>query len=620
MLRISRYSFRHSFIQRALLVSLGMFLLIAGSGAFLVMNRIVAVLGERTTNTNAQIFSRVADTFSQRYEKSHGFLLQIYSDAEYMNELFYMLSFGHNAHLEYRLRQFFQSPNFVSRSIDNFIWSYLAINPDVSSIVIESHELGVFFEYRRREKRARESMSRLLPRDSSGRGVLSGQNADGNELITFYFPLRRPASPGDAVVGTLFIDFDAQVLRNVLSDAEEQLRGHVIVRNPSQDIVFTMGNTSAIPRQNTLPLQTSTPHLETEADWNESIDVQQNPVPVEETEDWIQIPVRGGMAEILGQTNRSLIIQDLIPVRNLILFLTSLIAVALAVLLHVLHRRLGNRIDPILASIAETQSGRLPSPIEPGNRDEFGQIAESLNLMTAELNAMMSRAVKLEVQQRTAVLEMLQFQINPHFLYNTLEAIRMTAALEGGTKTSEMIFSLSRLFRSVVRSSAIIGSLNEEIETVKTFVALFRYRFPDRFQVSLEIDETLGDRGVIRCMLQPLVENFFEHALDVQRTDNLLRIAAREDDEILEISVVDNGKGIDAEALREIHRHLAEDFEPHDVSIGIANVHERVRLVFGHDAGLSIRSESDEGTRIVIRMPSLTVSEAGSHVPSIVGR
>jgi two-component system sensor histidine kinase YesM len=202
----------------------------------------------------------------------------------------------------------------------------------------------------------------------------------------------------------------------------------------------------------------------------------------------------------------------------------------------------------------------------------------------------------------------LQSQINPHFLYNSLEAIRMKAVSEGNEQVGEMIWILSTLFRNSIKEDTII-LIRNEIKYSKTYLELFKIRYEGKLSVNMVVDQNLMNYGIIKHIIQPVIENYIIHGFDARRDDNLVTIRCYSEDSAIVIEVSDNGKGIRSEDLQ-ILRDDLRSFDINQISsIGLRNVNERIKLIYGTEFGVCIDSEEGAGTHVTLRIPKKTKEE-----------
>ncbi|MCK5155643.1 MAG: histidine kinase [Spirochaetales bacterium] len=240
-----------------------------------------------------------------------------------------------------------------------------------------------------------------------------------------------------------------------------------------------------------------------------------------------------------------------------------------------------------------------------GQKDEFEHIAMSFNRMCDELQANIDRVYVYELKQKRAELGALQARINPHFLYNTLETIRSKVFEDGNEEASDMIVLLSNIFRNVIHKETFI-TISEEMEFSRMYIELYNLRFAGIISTKFNVDEGIMEFGTVKNILQPIIENYFVHGYSQDREDNIVDIQGCQDGDSIVLKVIDNGRGIAPERLAEVCKRL-EVFDPHDSSsYGLANVNERIKLVFGDQYGLTINSQLDKGTCITLRIRRIT--------------
>jgi two-component system, sensor histidine kinase YesM len=253
---------------------------------------------------------------------------------------------------------------------------------------------------------------------------------------------------------------------------------------------------------------------------------------------------------------------------------------------------------------------------ENDDGDEISEIATSFNQTCDDLKEYISKAYISDIKQKNAIITALQSQINPHFLYNTLEAIRMKAVAEGNEEVGEMIWILSTLFRNSIKEDTIIR-IRDEIKNSKLYLELFKIRYEGRLSVNMEVDENLLDYSIIKHIIQPVIENYIIHGFDARREDNLVTVRCYSEDYVISIEVNDNGKGIRSEDLQIVRKDL-ESFDMNQrSSIGLRNVNERIKLIYGNDFGMNITSKEGTGTSVTLRIPQKTKEELSEYVQSI---
>ncbi|MNW53089.1 Sensor histidine kinase YehU [compost metagenome] len=222
--------------------------------------------------------------------------------------------------------------------------------------------------------------------------------------------------------------------------------------------------------------------------------------------------------------------------------------------------------------------------------------------MLDNLNLYIDKVYKAEIKQKQAELAALESRVNPHFLYNTLEVIRMRAISQGASDVGEMIYSLSMLFKGYVQQKENY-SLKDELEACRLYLELFRIRYKDRLSYEITCHRELEDTPVMKMSLQPIIENYIIHGLRTERTDNAVSITvARKDTGMIQAEIVDNGRGITHDRLEEITRNLNQP-DSYSESFGLRSIHERLKLLYGDPYGVKVQSEEGRGTTVIITFP-----------------
>lgn len=240
---------------------------------------------------------------------------------------------------------------------------------------------------------------------------------------------------------------------------------------------------------------------------------------------------------------------------------------------------------------------------------EFNSMLKEISNLTYRLFETSSKLYETEIEKKKSELAFLRSQINPHFLYNTLEVIKGIALDEEVEKLYDMTNALALIFRYGVKGSDIV-ELREEFNIVKAYVQIHLIRFNERLEAVYEIDEnTLGIK-LPKMILQPIVENAFFHGLEAKRGKGRLCVGSAIDKATLRIWIKDDGVGIEAEKLAAINLALshphghAESNAKSDGVIGIYNVNNRIKLTYGNEYGLSINSVLNEGTEVIVLIPA----------------
>ena len=242
-----------------------------------------------------------------------------------------------------------------------------------------------------------------------------------------------------------------------------------------------------------------------------------------------------------------------------------------------------------------------------GRDDELSRVAASYNRMCDELQENITKLYVHELKEKTAELHALQAGINPHFLFNALQAVSAKAREAGDDEVAELLVLLSTLMRNIVRSQTFIP-IRQELEFCRIYLELFALRYGERFRYEMDVDPEIADFGIPKNVLQPVLENYFVHGIREDREDNVVRVLGGRDGGGIAFRFEDNGKGMDPKRLAEMDRRLAE-MDTQGDAYGLPNVHERLRLVYGDSCGLKLESLPGVWTRVTLRIRALSCEE-----------
>ena len=228
--------------------------------------------------------------------------------------------------------------------------------------------------------------------------------------------------------------------------------------------------------------------------------------------------------------------------------------------------------------------------------------------MVGQLNTLIHENKRAERRKRHAELELLQAQINPHFLYNTLDTIIWLIEADKKSESIEMVSALSDFFRFCLSRGKDIITLEEEQKHVLSYLSIQKIRYQDRMDYEVVIPESLYGYSIPKLTLQPLVENSIYHGIKLQREKGQIKVSAMDLGDKIELTVKDNGAGMTDERLSEM-RNAIENGEK--VGFGLRTVHQRMQLLYGEEYGLTISSTEGVGTTITAVIPKVENNEKG---------
>ncbi|GAE09062.1 two-component sensor histidine kinase [Paenibacillus sp. JCM 10914] len=289
-----------------------------------------------------------------------------------------------------------------------------------------------------------------------------------------------------------------------------------------------------------------------------------------------------------------------------------IISLLLAVLLiYSFSSLISNRLLRLSKHITKVGTGNLGVVMVIDGKDEIGQLSRQFNSMVGNINELMNEVQdsnqqkrRMEQKQNEIKFKMMASQINPHFLFNALEAIRMEAHLKGETEIARIVRLLGKMMRSNLEVGNGKTTIQDEIEMVQCYLDIQKFRYEDRLKYELVVDPAANRVRIPPLIIQPLVENAVIHGMDHKEEGTCIRVLVSVSEDRIHVSTVDNGAGISAERLELIDGFLNDSDEADGGRIGLRNVHVRLQLTYGPEAGLTIYSEPGLGTRIDFSIPT----------------
>jgi two-component system, sensor histidine kinase YesM len=266
------------------------------------------------------------------------------------------------------------------------------------------------------------------------------------------------------------------------------------------------------------------------------------------------------------------------------------------------------RLKLLTKLMRRVEEGEFDVRIEEKSMDEVGELARSFNKMAEKLKSTIVTLIEKETLSRDAEIRALQSQINPHFLYNTLESIKMECEIRDEVDIADTISSLGKLLRYNIKWNGGMTSLQKEIEHVNNFITIMQLRFKDKISYRVDVPCELLQCSVIKMILQPLVENSFSHGFSNKSDKWEILIKGYVRDRTLNIEIHDNGLGIEENKLIQINQALEKNKTIQISStsgslIGLNNVNKRLKMQFGNEYGINIESTYMAGTKINIKLP-----------------
>lgn len=405
-----------------------------------------------------------------------------------------------------------------------------------------------------------------------------------NSEIMFNAPLKDVWAK---LIGNLYMTVNKEPLTEMLKQLSAEYTADVFLISERNQLVYTNSQNKELVAE-----------LEKKLEKGNGIDTSQYETDniVAETQVTVQ------KYQILSLVNKEQVNRSSRLFMFWMIFFSLIIDGVLLFLLYRLFNGYVFQIGDILETIKQVSTGNRGTRIPTENKKaELKDISQGINEMLESLDNFIKENYELELRQKDADFRALQAQINPHFMYNTLEYIRMYALSEGMDELSEVVFSFASILRNNISQKKMI-TLENELKFVEQYVYLYQMRYPKSIAYSFKIDQTLRGFEIPKFCLQPLVENYFAHGIDFTRLDNVISVYAREDEGGIEIEIRDNGKGIAPENLTIINEYLVYNKAYESQSIGIQNVNERLKIIFGEHYLMIYEETPGGGTTVRIRI------------------
>lgn len=264
----------------------------------------------------------------------------------------------------------------------------------------------------------------------------------------------------------------------------------------------------------------------------------------------------------------------------------------------VLSRHLSKPVNELDEAMGEVERGNYQVQLETNRTDEFGRLTGSFNRMTREYLLNLENSVRRQKELNETQFRMMQAQLNPHFLYNTLDSMKWLGVTHGVPQVATLATNLATILRASISEGEFV-TLQQELELIDRYIDIQSIRFGDQFTCEIDIDDHFQSCLVPKLVLQPLVENAIIHGVE-GRDDGYIKVEAEEQDGILLLTVSDNGRGFPEEILRKLN---ASDRQEPGGHLGLYNVDRIIRLHYGDQYGISAESVQGEGSRVQLRLP-----------------
>ena len=392
------------------------------------------------------------------------------------------------------------------------------------------------------------------------------------------------------IKGVILIDIKLDAIKNIIENSKPGTAGFIYIMDNNKNVVYTPVNNIVYRIKN---------------EWIEAIN---NEIIIKningENYQLTKIASQYTGWETIGVFPESESLQVIKYTRYYSLIVSIIALIIAGVLVIIFTKSIIKPIFKLKKLMKKAQEGDLTVSFNTKYNDEIGELGNSFNTMVKEINNLINLVQIEEKNKRIAEMNVLQAQIKPHFIYNTLDTIRWMAEEHNEKDIVEIIEAFTNLLRISLSKGREIISVKEELNHMQSYLTIQKIRYEDKLDYEIQFEEKILNYKLIKLILQPLVENAIYHGIKEKRGKGKILITGEIEGDLLCFTVKDNGKGIEEELLNKINKMLVNSNEKeNEIGYGIFNVNERIRLTYGEKYGLIYKSTYGKGTIVQVRHP-----------------
>ncbi|MEW9702069.1 sensor histidine kinase [Paenibacillus sp. SI8] len=453
----------------------------------------------------------------------------------------------------------------------------------------------------RTDLEARADEWKQLAHEAGGRSVfLSTQQLANWQSGKFAFTVIRQIRDffTQEPIGTIAVDANISVIQNLVHDLETAGGGKVLMIDANNHVIYDTEQKRITEQITNDPLVLQA--VGKSGDFITKIDgVSYLCIYSQSLKTGWKTIIRIPLGEIM---------KDALQTQNITLLVTCSIMVFALFISILLSFALTKPMKRLMRLMKKAELGDLDVSFNVQTRDEAGRLGLHFNSMLERIKELIQQVYVIEGRKKEAELAALQNQINPHFLYNTLETIRMTAEINDDEEAAEMIAALGKLFRHSIQKANRIVSLKQEFEHLETYIQIINYRYHNKFHLILDDFWPIEHYPAIPLLFQPIVENSVVHAQSEDESKVIEILVSYEiTGHMLIFLIQDNGAGMEPDVLARLNEELSTGIPREKADsqggIGLLNVDERIKLQYGPAYGLQLLSQPGEGTQVIMTLP-----------------
>jgi two-component system, sensor histidine kinase YesM len=421
-----------------------------------------------------------------------------------------------------------------------------------------------------------------------GRNIREKSNYQVNNLLSVVKAIKDPKT--DEVKGVILIDLKLDFIKNVIQSIKLGESGFIFILNKDGNVVYSPVNTIVYRINPDWFLKSNTHSINKVIDHNK-YHIIYNTYP----------SINWKVVGVFSLDETTAVVSKVQLYTVFIAILTLLLAAAVS---WFFTRSIINPVNKLRKLMKNVEEGRFDLQFNSKYNDEIGQLGRSYNRMIQEVSRLIQLVYTEQKNKREAELKILQAQIKPHFLYNTLDTIQWMAYEYKANRIADMIKALTTLFRIGLNKGDEVITVSEEIQHVDSYLIIQMTRYESKLEYEINVEEQVKNYKIVKLLLQPLVENAIYHGIRNKRGKGKILINVFQKNDTLFLSVKDTGIGIPEDQVKEMNGFLSDnDLTDQQHGYGLFNVNERIKLVYGSQYGLSIESLYQEWTFITIHLP-----------------
>lgn len=492
-----------------------------------------------------------------------------------------------------------QQRQSVEVQVRRMLASFTSVHPEIAGIIIvNENDMDISNEMYRVSRdpltgddwyiKAMETPDRLrMISRPIGRNITTNVNYSPDDVISFVQAIPDPVT--GAYEGVLLVDFKLSTIESVIRGVTLGKNGFIYIMDSKGEIVYAPEN-PIVYRVRAEWMQESDRRSIVKTIRNERYQMMYT---LSDVTDW----------KTVGVFSLSKTLQDVTKLRYVSLALGGL-TVVLAVGASLLFTRsIVRPIGTLRKLMKRAEAGDLSVRYQGASYDEIGHLGHSFNNMIVEIRKLIELVYEEQKSKREAELRVMQAQIKPHFLYNTLDTIQWMAQERDADDIVVMIMALTNLFRIGLSKGKETITVKEEIEHIQSYLFIQKARYESKLSYDISVNAEVEQETVIKLTLQPLVENAIYHGIKARRSAGYIRIEVNKCDGRLCLSVADNGAGIAPDRLSKLQARLTGAAGEEMQGFGLFNVHERIRLAYGEPYGIRLFSSPEAGTKVEVWYP-----------------